>query len=312
MKTWFQTILAALMALCGAAVLFNLALNAVILNPLTYTAALDKAGFYKSMPGWLTEQLYSAGWSAAAGQGDAGDMLSRGDFEGMLSEALTEDWLRAQGNAVVVQLFTQLALNTPEPVIEVDLAEVKTRLTTSAGKVSAGILARWPPCSEIDLLGLMQKAMAGGLTGLPVCLPPEPFLSMTQNMVTQMILTAVAMAPDKITLVSGEPQALWQLDPAGVSTWRSMGRLYRVSRAGPLILTGVLLIAAMAQALLCFQRPRELAAWWAYPPLIGGMLMVGFSAVLALTGGIWIRLITDLAANLKLLEALKEHPADCA
>jgi len=282
--TILRGVTAGIIAVLVFTAMLSFSVNQVFLNPLTYIDMLEKAGLYETVPEELANWLSASGGTGLAGSSELSSSLSRENYAEILNEVMSAQWLREQVDGAVLQVFTQLALNAPEPVIEVDLSRMNSSLVGSTGALTSRVLFSWPACTEIDIQAVMEKMLTGTLAGLPFCRPPEPLLSMVDQMVSQMVQAAVLALPGKLVLAGAGSEALWRLDDNQISFWRKMCRFYRLGRtAFPLAGLGVF-AAGLVMVLLTFRRPQDLLVWSGTALAVAGMLLLGISLGSLLTG----------------------------
>lgn len=265
--------------------LFNIGLH--LFNPAVYKRALDQQNLYARLPAIAAEQLYTQAHYAGPpleAEAEAPDPgggppstfqnLTQADWEQFLSTLLPPDWLKAQTEGALDQVFAILASTETTPEVTISLVEWKAHVTGEAGVNAYIQLVRvQPPCSQAEV----RKWATEGVTDLPTCKPPDDVLAAATPRIQTMLNEVVADLPDKADLSQafmGEGEDESRETPPPDSGRAMQGplpflRTIRLgARLGLLIPVALLLLVA----LFAVRSWKEWLRWWGIPLLLAGLI----------------------------------------
>ncbi len=289
--------------------LFNVGLH--LFSPGLYKRALDQQGIYDRLPAIAAEQLYTqahyAGPALEAG-GEAPDPgsgppstfenLTQAGWEQFLSTLLPPEWLKAQTEGALDQVFAILGSTGPAQKVAISLVELKTHVTGEAGANAFLQLVRaQPPCSQDEV----RKWATEGATELPTCKPPDDVLAAAAPRIQRMLNEVVADLPDEADLsqvFKGEGEDESGTTPPPDSGGAMQGPLpfLRTIRLGarlsPLIPVALLLLVV----LFAVRSWRGLMRWWGIPLLLAGL--IGAALAVALLPAMKFAYVTFVAGKI--------------
>jgi hypothetical protein len=266
-------------------------------NPKTYKRIFNKEGFYQQVPTTLAKQLIhsmtynpcledptmcegeEAGRDPSNEEGGPPQYMKNlepEDWERIFSHILPPEWIQAQTENIIDQVFAYLNNKAPTLTIKISMHDVKARLLgDEADAIVMDLLLSQSACTEEHLQLLISAASSpdSSTEELLFCQPPEDLL---EQLTPQLIANLSKMAdkiPDEInpaknildsnTLASSPDQ---QIEPLKVLRWIRLG-IY----LSPLLPLGSLLMLTI----LVIRSLKDLLRWWGIPMLLSGMITLG-------------------------------------
>ena len=199
-------------------------------------------------------------------------MLSEPDWQAVLTSLLPPDWLKAQSESVIDQIYAEVQSGDRRP-ITISLTDVKTRLKGSEGLDAITRLIDAQPACTLDQLAELIGSIAQSqpLTSLPVCHPPDQIISALDPAIQSVLGLLADQIPDQYVISSGTSSSTGdplQAGPDALSTLRTITIVA--------FLIPVLLLALVA---LCAARSvRGLLVWLGVPMLVAGAIGALLSA----------------------------------
>lgn len=272
-----------------------LSLERQLLNPDFYLDVLEKQKAYDQLPVIAAEQLrYAMGNDPRAGDPENSSeeevasattgstsnyfqALSQSDWELLLTGLLAPDFLEAQVQSMIADLFEYFDTGEGELSISISMLELKEHLSGEAGvNAIVGLLDTQPDCSNADLIAMSRVLQGAGEPGQDflTCRPPAAFIEDYTPQLEVLFRRSLRDVPDKIVLAEGLfvndesgsgtiPFAGQQLTPYLLLKWIRWG-----IQMSPLAALTVLLFIA----LLAVDSFKALRGWWGSPLLISGLI----------------------------------------
>lgn len=288
-----------------AVLMFNI--NTVLVDRDTYKTALARRDTYSRIPGLTAEQMTFIPAADDCAQdscqlGQPGSMvnslpvpasytanLDPSAWEAIFTLLMPADWVQAQAESTVDQVFD--SLNTPgQPISAViSLESMRSRLTDADYQtISRTVLATAPACSEEDLLTYAAIMMGGSAASLPFCIPSEEFRPVLENAISTVAYSLVQSLPAEFTVEADailkpsqntdETGGSDALTPSSKLKWLRL--LFMISPLIPLILLGFIGSTAV-------RSWGDAGRWWGLPLAVSG-LAVMLIAVIALLASPWL------------------------
>jgi hypothetical protein len=192
-------------------------------------------------------------------------MLSEQDWQAVLTSLLPPDWLKAQSEKVIDQVYADLQSGNRSS-ITISLTDLKTRLKGSEGLDAVTRLIDAQPGCTLDqlaeLVGLIDPSQP--LKGLPVCRPPDQIVSALSPGIQAVLGLLADQIPDRYALTNSGLNGAAQ-DPLA-SPRDVLSTMKTITLVA--FLVPVLLLALVA---LCAARSaRGLLIWLGVPMLLAG------------------------------------------
>jgi hypothetical protein len=272
--------------LFGVPGLFSIPAEQILLNPTAYKQALAAQNVYEQAPALLGSLLAQSSNRAIPGSGDQILAALQGArFDAVMRQVFPPDWIQSQAEGLIDQFWAFFNLRSPEFHLLVDLRPVKQHLTgPDSPQIISAIVQGLPACSANDLLDFTLKAVSGEAQGLPMCRPPDAFLSLTNQLVGGMLGGAAGLLPDQMDLASGLTIARLFSSTRPAQNLQLGFRLYRVWRQANPFLPWVALGFLALLLWLSLRTPQGPLFWGGAALLLPGLLVL-FLAILA---GAWL------------------------
>lgn len=293
MLRFLARFLAAVFALVFVAVtvpiIFFHAAGTRLAQPQVYKDALAKERFYDRFPALAADvvtRATEAGAREVANRGGAGGalpvnllhQLSPADWESLFGAILPPDYLRQQAEKALDQFFGWVHSDAPDPVVKIELGELKRRLVApETEEVYVRILKTKPPCTASDL-------QAAGFPPIDCCPPPEAMPEVRKNFHT-LVQMAAGQVPETVDLFKvpkhDRPAAEEIRRLAEVRT--RLAQMEWLAQWSPVVPAALLLLVAVFAA----RSFRSCMFWWGIPCLTAGAV----SAAVALStvpAGDWV------------------------
>ena len=268
-------------------IIFFQAAGTQLTGSQVYKEALTKERFYDRLPSLVADTVVhaiKASAKAGANRGVAADesladmvhQISATDWEMMFGAIVPPSFVQQQAEHVLDQFFGWV--NTPVPVVNISLGELKQRLVAPATEETyVRILQTKPPCTPAQ----MQSAR-----GLPLgCCPPPGEMPRVLEAFHGMMQTAADRVPETVNLFGelsgdGATADLARRLAAVRNRIPTIQWLAWWSPAVPVVL--LLLIAIFA-----VRSFRGWMFWWGIPCLVVGAISAAL-ALPAVSAGKWI------------------------
>ena len=281
-------IIAALLSL----LLFNFERH--FLDSDLYKRVLLEERVYDSLPRLLSTQI-AAGMthnpcdedpSSCEGDGEAESEDDEGgppeyfqnmdanQWELLLREILSANWLQEQTESVINQLFEFLESDETTPTISISLVDLKARLLGRNGVDTVlKIVDAQPPCSD-DQLSELKDMIESDLSeaDLLSCRPPQELLDRYILTIEETLNEVVGSLPDEANLgesfmesEGSEPQ---EDSTDEMQIGRTLRRIRYVMRWSPIVPIGLLLLVAVFGV----RSFRDLLRWWGIPVMVTGLI----------------------------------------
>lgn len=289
----FAWIFAALFVISSIGVIFSFFPTKKLLNPDFYKSALENVRIYERLPESIAQQL-----SANLSQGVTGPdspvyllLLTPQEWESVLSGLIEPNWLQAQTESMLDQIFeillvSQDPLNTP---ISISISEVKNRLAGEEGiQAFNEILNAQPDCSFDQLMGLLQLGL-GMETQIDtlLCKPPDNIISELNPVVQSFLSAAVEYVPDQISftlpvamLRGPSAENLQELNPGELPEFIEALRFTNTLITWSPLLPIVFILLATVFAV---RSLRDFLRWWGGAFLAAGGISLIIILILYLT-----------------------------
>jgi hypothetical protein len=283
--------------------LLLLSIEGQLFNPDFYLGVLEDQGIYDRLPGITAEQLtYSMGFdpclenpeSCEGGQVQAEpsgsapgyfQVLTKNDWELLITRLLPLDWLKGQVQSVIEQVFDYIETGVGEFSITLSMGELKESLSGEAGiNAIARLLEAQPDCSSDDLIEMIRILQGAGEPGKDFlrCNPPANFIEERTPQLEVMLRRSLREMPDEIDLASGlfggNREVGSQLSTVTVFDYPLTGFMLLnwirwAIRMIPLLSLLLLLVIAFFAA----GSFRNLRGWWGIPLTITGIIGLAFA-----------------------------------
>lgn len=199
-------------------------------------------------------------------------LLTTSDWNGVLTALLPPDWARIQAESAIDQAGAMVESGQIEPVVEISMAEVKTRVAGPEGLAAVERTIQAQPSCSLDQLGKIVTIATSGapLSQVPICRPPDAVVSLMGPSIQSALTILAGLLPDTaevdISGTSGGPNPLQPvhdlLDLTRGAAWAGIG------------LAVLLLLAA---ALLGARSAGSALRWLGVPLAVAGALGIGLA-----------------------------------
>jgi hypothetical protein len=142
-------------------------------------------------------------------------MLSEQDWQAILTALLPPDWLRAQFESVIDQVYGDLQAGQTTSAIKIPMADLKARLSGEEGFNAVVQLIDAQPSCTADQLAQIQGLTdpTALLEAVPVCRPPEAALTLIYPNIRATLAFLVEQIPDEAELKYAGEQGSSAQDP---------------------------------------------------------------------------------------------------
>ncbi len=277
-----------------------------LFNPALYKAALAEQHLYERFSALVAEEMMQAGSynpcretptdprclaegegtpEAGAAPSESGGpppfmkSLDQKDWEAILATLLPPDWLQAQAESAIDQLFAYLDSESAALKITISTKEIRERLGSDAGVEAVLQLVRaQPPCTAEQLTSMALSTPDADLSQLLACSPPDELLTAAKPMIREALTQAAANIPDQAVLGGGDGGNAPAVpsDQNGSFGPDQRHALFLVRwglRLSPLAPLALLLLVGLFGA----RSRRGLLRWWGAPLLIVGLIGVSIA-----------------------------------
>ena len=268
-------------------------------DPELYKRVLLEERVYDSLPRLLSTQI-SAGMtfnpcaedpSACEGEGEDVSEDDEGgppdyfknmeaeQWELLLGEILSANWLQAQTESVIDQLFVFLDSDDTTPSITISLADLKSRLTGRKGvETVLKVIEAQPTCTQDQLREIINSFESDdSSTELLSCRPPQEILDEYLSSMVETLNEVIESLPDEAVLggnfMDSDLDEEIETDEDEMQVGKTLRRVRTYIRLSPIVPIGFLLLIAVFGV----RSFREFLQWWGIPLLLTGLIALVFS-----------------------------------
>jgi hypothetical protein len=268
-------------------------------DPELYKRVLLEERVYDSLPRLLSTQI-SAGMtfnpcaedpSACEGEGEDVSEDDEGgppdyfknmeaeQWELLLGEILSANWLQAQTESVIDQLFVFLDSDDTTPSITISLADLKSRLMGRNGvETVLKIIEAQPTCTQDQLREIINSFESDdSSTELLSCRPPQEILDEYLSSMVETLNEVIESLPDEVVLgenlMDSDLDEEIETDEDEMQVGKTLRRVRTYMRLSPIVPIGFLLLIAVFGV----RSFREFLQWWGIPLLLTGLIALVFS-----------------------------------
>jgi hypothetical protein len=198
-------------------------------------------------------------------------------WELLLREILTPDWLQTQAESVIDQTFDFLDSDDAAPSISISMVELKSRLMGRNGVDTVlKILDAQPSCSEDQLSELIHSFEdRSEQPDLLSCRPPQRIIDEYMPSIEETLNEIIGDLPNEAILGenfmdSDEPNGTREGE---LQIGTSLRRIRSYLRFSPIVPVIFLLLVAVFGV----RSFRDLLRWWGIPFLLTGLIALVFS-----------------------------------
>jgi hypothetical protein len=269
---------AILFVLTGVFALFLFNVEWKAFSAGTYKQAFKEQGLYEDAPTLIAGMLTETAQEETDSEPSFLSVLGRDGLETVIASLVPPDQLEALTDSILDAVFA--FLNGESDSITVSLAPLKQNLTGEAGvQVFMQVLSASPDCTPEQVLEFALGSLSTE-DGLIFCKPPEEAMALVAPLIESQIQSMMRGIPDEIALPLGAQERSRQF----IERLNRIRTLMQLSLLVPIVFLLLILIFAI-------RNLNEWLTWWAIPFVITG----GLSALLALIGAPFIRLVLDFA-----------------
>lgn len=195
-------------------------------------------------------------------------------WELLLGEILSVNYLQEQTESVIDQFFKFLESDETTPSISISLVDLKARLLGRNGVDTVlKIVDVQPPCNN-DHLSELKNMIENGLSeaDLLSCRPPQELLDRYIPTIEDTLNEVIGSLPDEILLgenfLDSEASEQPEENAAEMQIGRTLRRIRTIMRWSPIVPIVLLLLVA-AFGVRSF---RDLLRWWGIPLMLTGLI----------------------------------------
>lgn len=262
--------------------LFVIPAEAILFRPYSYQRALDNQQFAQHFPTLLAGAIINDDIPALEGNPQIA-FFDRGQLGALLEGIFPPEWTSRQTDSLLQGAGDYINFQRSDLVLAVDMREVKSRLSGPEGDtIARQVMDTWPDCSEEQIGRIMELALSGELSSIPVCRPPEALRPAFEQAVRLSLQLMANTLPDEVDL--GSPLTNETVLP-GVSgplvpNWYGVFRAYAILRWLFRLLPVVALAVLLWIVLLTIRSLPDLFHSAGSPLLTAGLVGLGIGAVL--------------------------------
>ena len=196
-------------------------------------------------------------------------MLSEQDWQAILAALLPPDWLRAQSESVIDQVYRDLQAGQPTSAIKIHMGDLKARLTGEEGFNAVVQLIDAQPSCTADQLAQIQGLIdpTAPLEEVPICRPPEVALTLIYPNIRATLASLAEQIPDEAEFKYAGEQGPSAQDPLE-SPRQALNMVRTAVRVA--LLVPIVLLALVA--LFGARSIKGLLRCWGIPLLVAGVL----------------------------------------
>lgn len=274
--------LSTLLIILTAPSIFVIPAEAVLFRPYSYQRALENQRFAERFPALLASAIVGGDVPALEGNQQI-EYFDREQLAALLGGVFPPAWVRSQTDSLLQGAGDYINFQRSDLALQVDLREVKNRLSGPDGaQIANQMVNTWPECSVEDAARIMAQAVAGQLGGIPVCRPPEVLRPAFEQVVHLSLQGMAAALPDVLDL--GSPLTNETVLP-GVSgplvpNWYGIFRAYAILRWLFRLLPVIALAVLLWIVLLTIRSLPDLLHSAGSPLLTAGLVGLGLALLL--------------------------------
>lgn len=275
----------------AALLLFNT--ERYLLNSDVYKRALARQNVYERFPTLIAEQLTYQMKRAESGiEGEGGGSedeggglpkqikyLTQEDYEVILRDLVSPDWLQTQTESALDQTFAFIGSEALTATIKISLVEVKARIGGEAGVNAAlRVIRSWPPCTPFQLITWAGVTSSTELEDMPTCRPPDETLEAFTPLIKRTLSQQAAKMPNEADLTrtfkgKGEDESP-SVSQSGSGDRPPNVRVF-LKFARPLMRLSPLLSIALLLLVTLFgvRSFKGWLRWWGIPFLVVGVIL---------------------------------------
>lgn len=268
-------------------------------DPELYKRVLIEERVYDSLPRLLSTQM-SEGLTYSPCDEDPGACEGEGEdaseddeggppdyfknmeaeqWELLLGEILSANWLQAQTESVIDQFFVFLESDDPTPSITISLADIKSRLTGRNGvETVLKVIEAQPTCTQDQLREIINSFESDdSSTELLSCRPPQEILDEYLSSMVETLNEVIESLPDEVVLgenfMDSDLDKEVETDEDDMQVGKTARRIRTFLRLSPIAPVVLLFLVAI----LGVRSFRDLLRWWGIPFLLTGLITLVFS-----------------------------------
>jgi hypothetical protein len=207
--------------------------------------------------------------------------LDAAQWESLLREILSAEWLQTQTESVIDQFSEFLESDDTTPSISISLIELKSQLMGRNGAETVlKLLEAQPTCNDEQLRELKQAfASEESYMDLLSCRPSQEILDEYMLSIEENLDEVVGEFPDEAVIgenfMDGDPGESSASDDGDMQIGQTIRRIRSYLRLS-LVVPGVLLLLIGVFGVRSF---RDLLRWWGIPLLITGLVALVISVL---------------------------------
>lgn len=262
--------------------LFVIPAEAILFRPYSYQRALDNQQFSQRFPALLAETIIAEDIPALEGNPQIA-YFDRGQLAALLEGIFPPEWITSQTEGILQGAGDYVNFQRSDLALQVDMREIKARLSGPQGSaIARQVVDTWPECSAEEIGRIMELAVSGQLSGIPLCQPPDALRPAFEQAVYLSLQLMAGSLPDVVDL--GSPLTNETVLP-GVSgplvpNWYGVFRGYAILRWLFRLLPVISLAVLLWIVLLTIRSLPDLFHSAGSPLLTAGLVGLGIGVVL--------------------------------
>lgn len=205
--------------------------------------------------------------------------LDAGQWESLLREILSPEWLQQQTESVIDQFIDFLESDQESPSISISLVELKSKLMGSSGvEIVLNLIEGQPTCTR-EQLREIKEAMASEeeQPDLLSCLPSEDILDEYAASIEETLNEVVGELPDEAIIgesfMEGASDVKPEVEDGEMQVGPTLRRIRTYMRISPLVPVVFLILIAV----FAVRSFRDLLRWWGIPFMATGIIVLAIS-----------------------------------
>jgi hypothetical protein len=267
-----------------------------LFSPYLYRRALVEADIYTRFPELVSEQLvHSMAYNPCAenpdsaacqAEGKAGDSseedgppsfiehITQEDYEAIITKLVPPEWLQAQAESIIGQIFAYIDSDEPRPMLAISLTQIKERISGEEELQAVMQIVRAQPKCTPEQMAVIESDDVSA-DEIPLCQPPQEKIDEYTHDV-EMVLDEVARdIPNSAVVDLSSLSADAQEGPFGDSPSLTLRIIRSALRLSPLVPVTLLLLVT----LFGVRSWKEWGQWWGIPILIIGAIWASLAVV---------------------------------
>jgi len=264
--------------------LFVIPAEAILFRPYSYQRALENQRFAERFPTLLAGAIINDDIPALEGNPQIA-YFDRGQLAALLEGVFPPEWITRQTDGILQGAGDYVNFQRSDLALQVDMREVKDRLNGPEGAaIARQVVDTWPECSGEQLGQIMERALSGELSGIPVCRPPDTLRPAFEQVVALSLQIMANTLPDVVDLGSPLTNETVLAGVSGplVPNWYGVFRAYAILRWLFRLLPVIALAVLLWIVLLTIRSLPDLFHAAGSPLLTAGLVGLGIGAVLLL------------------------------